>query len=255
VNGFSKFVRAVSLVALLALAGCARAPTMRGLLSERYPGYDQILPTATALADEPSFDYLPGNVMALALAEPRRLTQSALWNNVGIFCPTNVPLSALRPLRLKSTTIVYDVDFSLRRALALSKLKTSLQLEHNEVEFLRRVSITIDSPRIYSLRMDGPRPRYVAACTDALASRPDLYRLRSVLVGTVAIDFVFKDNVGVFARLNLLNKVSGSIGAGVVRGESYSIVSENVVFGAAVRPVKLRPPNSKPLLVSMSGVN
>jgi hypothetical protein len=57
------------------------------------------------------------------------------------------------------------------------------------------------------------------------------------------------------ARLNLLNKVSGSIGAGVVRGESYSIVSENVVFGAVVRPVKLRLPNSKPLLVSMSGVN
>ena len=72
-----------------------------------------------------------------------------------------------------------------------------------------------------------------------------------MLVGTVAIDFVFKDNVGVFARLNLLNKVSGSIGAGVVRGESYSIVSENVVFGASVRAVKLRPPEPKPLLVSM----
>jgi hypothetical protein len=87
-----------------------------------------------------------------------------------------------------------------------------------------------------------------------LAARTDLYKLRSVLVGTVAIDFVFKDNVSLLARLSLLNKINGSLGFGVVRGESYSIVSENVVFGAGVRPVKLKPPGARPLLVSMSQV-
>jgi hypothetical protein len=250
----SGLLRIAPLIVWLTLAGCAKAPTVRTLLHDGYPGYDQILPTATALPNQPSFDYLPGNILALTLAEPRSRTQSALWNNIGIFCPTNVPLSAVRPRALASTTVVYDVDRSLRRSLALSRLKTSLQLEPNEVEFLRRVSITVDSPRIYSLGVNSPRPRYIEACTDALAARPDLYKLRSVLVGTVAIDFVFKDNVSLLARLGLLNKINGSLGFGVVRGESYSIVSENVVFGARVRPIRLKPPVTKPLLVSMSQV-
>jgi hypothetical protein len=253
-NWQSKLLRAAMILVSSTLAACSGPPTIRGLLADRYPGYDQILPAATALPNEPGFDYLPGNILALALAEPRSRAQSALWNNIGIFCPTNVPLSAQRPVERKSTTVVYDFDISLRRALALSKLRTSLQLEPNEVEFIRRVSITIDSPRIYSLRMDGPQPRYVEACTEAMASRTDLYKLRSVLVGTVAIDFVFKDNVSLLARLSLLNKINGSLGFGVVRGESYSIVSENVVFGARVRPVKLKPPSAKPLVVSMSQV-
>jgi hypothetical protein len=247
-------LRAAPLTVALTLAACAGPPTIRGVLSDRYPGYDQILPAATAAPNEPGFDYLPGNILALALAEPRSRTQSALWNNIGIFCPTNVPFSALKPVERQSTKVVYDFDLSLRRALALSKLKTSLQLEPNEIELIRRVSITIDSPKIYSLGINGPQPRYVGACTDALAARSDLYKLRSVLVGTVAIDFVFKDNVSLLARLSLLNKINGSLGFGVVRGESYSIVSENVVFGARVRPVKLKPPAARPLLVSMSQV-
>jgi hypothetical protein len=151
--------------------------------------------------------------------------------------------------------VVYDIDRSLRRALGLSKLKTSLQLEPNEIEYLRRVSISIDSPKIYALRADEPRPRYVDACIDALASRSDLHQINSVLVGTVTIDFAFKENVSALARLSLLNKVSGSVGFGAVRGESYSIVSENVVFGTRLRPVKLRPPRAKPLLVSMIRIN
>jgi hypothetical protein len=252
---YPKFLRVALLLVPLALGACAKAPTIRGVLNDRYPGHDQILPAATAVSNEPRFDYLPGNILALASVEPRSRTQAALWSNIGIYCPTNIPLSALKPVAAKSTTVVYDFDISLRRALALSKLKTSLQLEPNEIEFLQRVSITIDSPRIYSLRKGGPRPRYVEACTDALASRSDLYKLRSVLVGTVAIDFVFKENVSLLARLGLLNKINASLGFGAVRGESYSIVSENAVFGARVRPIKLKRPGLKPLLVSMSRVN
>jgi hypothetical protein len=251
---FKKLLCAAPLAVSLTLAACSGPPTVRGLLHASYPGYDQILPAATVLPNEPDFDYLPGNILALALAERKSPTQSALWNNIGIFCPTNVPLSQIKPIQRKSTTVVYDSDLSFRRAFLLSKLKTSLQLEPNEVEFLRRVSITIDSPRIYSMGTGALRPRYVAACTDALASRPDLYMLRSVLVGTVAIDFVFKDNISLLARLSLLNKINGSLGFGVVRGESYSIISENVVFGARVQPVNLKPPSPKPLLVSMSEV-
>lgn len=155
----------------------------------------------------------------------------------------------------KSTKVVYDLDLSLRRTLLLSKLKTSLQLEPNEVEFLRRISITVDAPKTYSLRAGAPRPRYTDACIDALASRTDLYKLRSVLVGTVTIDFLFKDNVSLVSRLNLLSRINGAIGFGFVRGESYSIVAENVVFGTKVRPVRLKPSSRKPLLISMSRIN
>jgi hypothetical protein len=249
-------LRRAALVAVaLALAGCAGPPTFRGFLKERYPGYDQILPAATALPDEPGFDYLPGNILALTLEKRRTLLQSALWNNLGIFCPTNVPLSALRPESRKSTKVVYGFDRSLRKTLGLSKLKDSLQLEPNEVEYLKRVSIAVDSPKIYTLRAGAPRPRYVQACIDALASRSDLQRINSVLVGTVSIDFIFKENVSALARFSLLNKVNGSLGFGAVRGESYSIVSENVVFGTKLRPVRLKPSRSKPLLVSMIRIN
>src|ERR1700712_2226331 len=208
----------------LALAGCAGPPTMRGLLKDRYPGYDQILPAATAVANEPGFDYLPGNILALALAAPNSRTQSALWNNIGIFCPTNVPLAAFKPSQLKSTKIVYEVDHSLRKALGLSKLKASLQLEPNEVEYLRRVAISVDSPTIYALRPGTPAPRYIKACLDDLASRSDLHKINGVLVGTVKIDLLFKENVSAMARLSLLNKIGGSVGFGAMRGESYSIV-------------------------------
>ncbi len=254
-NWHSPLRRAALLAVALALAGCAGPPTFRGFLRERYPGYDQILPAATALPSEPGFDYLPGNILALSLAERRTWRQSALWNNIGIFCPTNVPLSAFKPAILRSSRVVYDVDHSLRRALGLAKLKTSLQLEPNEIEYLRRVSISIDSPKVYALRAGAPRPRYVEACIDALASRSDLHKINSVLVGTVKIDFVFKENVSALARLNLLNKVNGSLGFGAVRGESYSIVSENVVFGTRIQPVRLKRPRAKPLLVSMIKIN
>jgi hypothetical protein len=254
-NWHPQFRRALTLAAALALAGCAGPPTFRGLLKERYPGYDQILPAATALPNEPGFDYLPGNVLALTLEKRSTWRQSALWNNIGIFCPTNVPLSALKPEPRRSVKVVYDVDRSLRKALGLSKLKTSLQLEPNEIEVLRRVSISIESPTIYALRAGGPRPRYVQACIDALAARSDLHKINSVLVGTVRMDFVFKENVSLLVRLNLLNKINGSAGFGAVRGESYSIVSENVVFGTRLRPVRLKRPSAKPLLVSMIRVN
>jgi hypothetical protein len=247
--------RAALFAAALALAGCAGPPTFRGFLRERYPGYDQILPAATALPNEPGFDYLPGNILALTLEKRGTLRQSALWNNIGIFCPTNVPLSAFTPESRKSTRVVYGFDDSLRKTLGLSKLKDSLQLEPNEVEYLKRVSIAVDSPKIYTLRAGAPRPRYVQACIDALASRPDLQKINSVLVGTVTIDFIFKENVSALARFSLLNKVTGSLGFGAVRGESYSIVSENVVFGTRLRPVRLKPARSKPLLVSMIRIN
>jgi hypothetical protein len=247
--------RAAVFAVALALAGCAGPPTFRGFLKERYPGYDQILPAATALPNEPGFDYLPGNILALTLEKRRTLRQAALWNNIGIFCPTNVPLSAFRPESRKSTRVVYGFDRSLRKTLGLSKLKDSLQLEPNEVEYLKRVSIAVDSPKIYTLRAGAPRPRYVQACLDALASRSDLQKINSVLVGTVTMDFIFKENVSALAKFSLLNKVNGSLGFGAVRGESYSIVSENVVFGTRLRPVRLKPQRGKPLLVSMIRIN
>ena len=248
--------RAALFAVALMLAGCAGPPaSFRGFLKERYPGYDQILPAATALPNEPGFDYLPGNVLALTLEKRSTLLQSALWNNIGIFCPSNVPLSAFKPVAGRSTKVVYGFDRSLRKALGLSKLKASLELEPNEIEVLRQVSISVVAPKIYSLRPGAPRPRYVDACIDALAGRSDLHKIDSVLVGTVTMDFIFKENVGRLARLSLLSKVNGSLGFGAVRGESYSIVSENVVFGTRTRPFRPRASKPKPLLISMIRIN
>jgi hypothetical protein len=255
VNWHPTLRRAALFAVALALAGCAGPPTFRGFLKERYPGYDQILPAATALPNEPGFDYLPGNVLALTLEKRSTLLQSALWNNIGIFCPSNVPLSAFKPVAGRSTKVVYGFDRSLRKALGLSKLKASLELEPNEIEVLRRVSISVVAPKIYSLRPGAPRPRYVDACIDALAGRSDLHKIDSVLVGTVTMDFIFKENVGRLARLSLLSKVNGSLGFGAVRGESYSIVSENVVFGTRIRPFKPRSFKPKSLLISMITLN
>ena len=111
-------VPSVSACASVCLQGAQDHRTFRGFLKERYPGYDQILPAATALANEPSFDYLPGNVMALALQKRSTLLQSALWNNIGIFSPEAASLlSAFKPVAGKiDQRGLRLLDRSLRKA-------------------------------------------------------------------------------------------------------------------------------------------
>ena len=156
-NWHPAFRRAVLLAAALALAGCAGPPTFRGLLKERYPGYDQILPAATALPNEPGFDYLPGNILALSLAEAKHLAAiGAVEQHRNILPDQRSACRRSSRESRKSVKVVYDFDRSLRKALGLSKLKTSLQLEPNEIEVLRRVTISVDSPKIYSLARRRP---------------------------------------------------------------------------------------------------
>jgi hypothetical protein len=39
---YPKFLRVALLLAPLVLGACAKAPTIRGVLNDRYPGYDRI---------------------------------------------------------------------------------------------------------------------------------------------------------------------------------------------------------------------
>ena len=92
---------AALLITSLGLTACAGPPTIRGVLKDRYPGYDQVLPTATAALNDTNFDYRPGNILALALAAPRNPRSMA----VSPITPSRLPQRAQVSHRLRACTI------------------------------------------------------------------------------------------------------------------------------------------------------
>jgi hypothetical protein len=227
---------AALLAACVAGAGCAPVPTLRNVLALHYAGYDQVLPASEALPNEKRYEYLPGNIAAFTLTEPRNLIAAASWSSKSDYCSINIPLSLFRPKQRNATTVVHDFDLSLRHALGLKKAKADLQLEPNELEILRRVEIRISSPKEYSVQK-GLQPDYVQSCLAAMAGRTDIKRIRAILVGDVSIKVLFKDNVGFLAKTALLGKLQSNFGFGFLNGFSQDMSAENVVFAARLGPV------------------
>lgn len=220
----------------LLAGGCAPTPTLRSVLATNYPGYDQLSPASGVLLDEGRYDYLPGNLIALALVEPRTPHASASWVSKGSFyCPINIPLSALREEKRSSAQVVHKFDFSIRRALGLKKAKADLNLEENELEILRQVDISVSSARTYRLRR-GQQTKFDPTCLSAIAGRPDINRIRSILVGDVHVKVLFKDNVSLISKLAVANKIQSNLGFGYRQGLSLDYSAINMVFAARVRP-------------------
>src|SRR5580693_6010336 len=151
---------AALLLAAFGAAGCAPVPTLRNVLAQHYAGYDQVLPASEALLNEPRYEYLPGNVAAFTLTEPRTFFAAASWSSKSDYCSINVPLSSLQAQKRNPTTVIHNFDLSLRRALDLKKAQADLQLEPNEIEVLRKVEIRIASPQEYSVQQT-PKPAFV----------------------------------------------------------------------------------------------
>jgi hypothetical protein len=222
---------AALLAAFTAGAGCTPVPTLRNVLAQHYAGYDQVLPASEALLNEKRYEYLPGNIAAFTLTEPRTVFAAASWSSKSDYCSINIPLSLLRPKQRNATTVVHDFDLSLRHALGLKKAKADLQLEPNEIEILRKVEIRISSPKEYSVQR-GLKPDYVQSCLAAMAGRTDIKRIRAILVGDVSVKVLFKDNVGFLAKTALLGKLQSNFGFGFLNGVSQDMSADNVVFAA-----------------------
>jgi hypothetical protein len=227
---------AALLAACAAGAGCAPVPTLRNVLAQHYAGYDQVLPASEALLNEKRYEYLPGNIAAFTLTEPRNVFAAASWSSKSDYCSINIPLSLFRPKQRNTTTVVHDFDLSLRHALGLKKAKADLQLEPNEIEILRKVEIRISSPKEYSVQK-GLRPDYVQSCLAAMTGRTDIKRIRAILVGDISVKVLFKDNVGFLAKTALLGKLQSNLGFGFLNGVSQDMSAENVVFAARLGAV------------------
>lgn len=239
-------LRAAAVLLLFAsIAGCARAPTFRSVLADKYPGYDQVMPSSEVVLNEPRFDYLPGNVLVLQLVEPRSRREAAVYSNSSIYCPVNIPLASFREHEARPVSVKHDVEFSLRRALGLAKAKADLRLEENEIEVLRLVKIDVSLPRIYSIQRNL-RPQFAADCLTQIAGRSDLRRIRAILVGNIRVKVLFKDNVSLFARIYTLSRLQASLGLGYAAGETYDLAADNVVFGAKLRPYVAPTSKTKP---------
>jgi hypothetical protein len=223
---------AAALLAAFAVgAGCTPVPTLRNVLAQHYAGYDQVLPASEALPNESRFEYLPGNIVAFTLTEPRTVFAAASWSSKSDYCSINVPLSLFKPKQRNTTVVVHDFDLSLRHALGLKKAKADLQLEPNEIELLRKVEIRIASPKEYSVQKT-PKPEFVQSCLAAMTGRTDIKRIRAILVGDVSVKVLYKDNVGFLAKTALLGKLQSNFGFGFVNGVSQDMSAENVVFAA-----------------------
>jgi hypothetical protein len=227
---------AALLLAAFGAAGCAPVPTLRNVLAQHYAGYDQVLPASEALLNEPRYEYLPGNVAAFALTEPRTFFAAASWSSKSDYCSINVPLSSFRAQKRNPATVVHNFDLSLRRALGLKKAQADLQLEPNEIEVLRRVEIRITAPKEYAVQKPL-RAAYVQSCLAGMAGRTDVRRIRSILVGDVSVSILFKDNVGFLQKSMVLNKLQANFGFGFLNGMAQDLSATNVVFAARLGPV------------------
>jgi len=223
------------LAAFAAGAGCTPVPTLRNVLAQHYAGYDQVLPASEALPNEPRYEYLPGNIAAFTLTEPRGIFAAASWSSKSDYCSINVPLSLFRAKQRNSAIVVHDFDLSLRHALGLKKAQADLQLEPNEIELLRKVEIRIVSPKEYSVQRT-PKPNYVQSCLAAMTGRADIKRIRAILVGDISVKILFKENVGFLAKTALLGKLQSNFGFGFLNGTSQDMSAENVVFAARLGP-------------------
>src|ERR1700722_3246045 len=110
---------AALLAAFTAGAGCTPVPTLRNVLAQHYAGYDQVLPASEAMLNEKRYEYLPGNIAAFTLTEPRNAFAAASWSSKSDYCSINIPLSLFQPKQRNPATVVHDFDLSLRRALGL----------------------------------------------------------------------------------------------------------------------------------------
>jgi hypothetical protein len=233
---------AALLAAFAAGAGCTPVPTLRNVLAQHYAGYDQVLPASEALPNEPRYEYLPGNIAAFTLTEPRSAFAAASWSSKSDYCSINVPLSLFRPKQRSATVVVHDFDLSLRRALGLKKAKADLQLEDNEIELLRKVEIRIASPKEYSVQKT-PRPDFVQSCLAAMTGRTDTKRIRAILVGDVSVKVLFKDNAGFLAKTALMGKLQSNFGFSFLSGTAQDMSAENVVFAARLGAVRQNAPH------------
>jgi hypothetical protein len=233
---------AALLAAFAAGAGCTPVPTLRNVLAQHYAGYDQVLPASEALPNEPRYEYLPGNIAAFTLTEPRSAFAAASWSSKSDYCSINVPLSLFRPKQRNATVVVHDFDLSLRRALGLKKAKADLQLEDNEIELLRKVEIRIASAKEYSVQKT-PQPEFVQSCLAAVTGRTDTKRIRAILVGDVSIKILFKDNVGFLAKTALMGKLQSNFGFSFLNGTAQDMSAENVVFAARLGAVRQNAPH------------
>jgi|tagenome__1003787_1003787.scaffolds.fasta_scaffold20914671_2 hypothetical protein len=231
-------LRIVAAVLLAALGACARPPSLGSVLHDKYPGYQQVLPATSVSLRDRNYEFVPGTMLSAVQLKPASRSEVALWQADPIYCPPGYPLADTAFKSRPSTTVVYDFDFSLRRLLHLRKAKADLNLEENELEFVRHIAVRIDSPRTYSLRGRAPVPQYVKACLEAILKRPGIQKIRGIIVGNVSIDVLFKDNASVLAKWSVANKINSSLGVGVLNGEGYTIRGNDLVFGADLVRIK-----------------
>src|ERR1700719_3831779 len=99
---------ATPLAAFVVVAGCTPVPTLRNVLAQHYAGYDQVLPASEALPNEARYEYLPGNIAAFTLTEPRNLIAAASWSSESDYCSANIALSLLRARKQHAALVVHD---------------------------------------------------------------------------------------------------------------------------------------------------
>ena len=224
--------RTAAAVLVVAVGACARPPTLGSVLKDRYPGYQQVLPATSVSLSDRNYEFVPGTVVSAVELRPASRNEAALWQADPIYRPPGYPLSDVSWRDRSSTRVTYNFDLSLRRVLHLRKARPtsiSRRTRSRSSGALRSGSTFLIT---YSIRGHAPVPRHVKACIDAIIKRPGIQKIRSIIVGNVHVDVLFKYNASVIAKWSVANKINSSLGFGFLKGESYTISGDNLVFGA-----------------------
>lgn len=217
------------------LIGCATPPTVSSVLKRHYRGYDQIAPASGLDLTHPQYKLIPGALIVLNLEQPATSSRANVWSTDNSYCPPGYSIANLRMVRRPPAAVDYRFDFSTRRLLGLRRAKEQLNLEENEVQFLRRVTIRVSNARTFKRKGTA---QLDDDCLTWILHRAGTHRLESILVGDLHVDVLFKDNVSLLNRFHIVGKLRGAIGIEVLKAEQYTSSDQDLVFGILARPFR-----------------
>jgi len=208
----------------------------------------------------------PGSVWNFSVARGRN--KGTIYTHVDQYCnPTPTP-ALLSSGTTQISNWLYRTELSAGGDITVTGATPAdviFQLTAIDAKYITSFAISIANVRRYYLPyniLKDALSRAAVSCGKDFA-----YGLTGVIAGDVTMAGETKNPaaIGVVGQhRNILPGQRSTVGVqtgepqidqGRLRGESYSIVSENVVFGTRLRPVRLKPSRPKPLLVSMTRIN
>jgi hypothetical protein len=210
---------ALTLCAVAALGGCAREPSLRSAVFQKFQGQATILDPAATPPGAASkyyksnaYPYVPGTIVLASVQKPKDVVNglAEIWRTVHQqknYCQQRVvklsesgvlerQIDYIDDYRL-DTTLSWNLETWFNRKAIRA---TYEDISDNEIGRLRRVTISLSNLRVYSLTpeqwekaMADLRDRH---CMARLSGQGSLVAVKKVILGDVRVETQYAGGVG-----------------------------------------------------------